>query len=154
MGQLATSSVAAPGETSLQQVVQVQVLSLVKHMPAKKGMIMISRTIAACLVASFATASFAQQSGLNESHLNALDKDGDGAISQSEFSDFTVFAFKKMDTDGDGALSPDEVDDHVVGDAFKILDDDGDGSVSEAEFSKQMQEDFSTADKDGDGQLN
>lgn len=115
---------------------------------------MTSRLTTALLFASFATASLAQQSGLNESHLNALDKDGDGAISDSEFAEFADFAFKEMDDNGDGSLSPDEVDDHVIGDAFDILDDDGNGSVSATEFSDQMNDDFVTADKDGDGILN
>ena len=115
---------------------------------------MTSKLITAVLFSSFATASLAQQGGLNESHLNALDKDGDGAISQSEFSTFTDFSFKAIDDNGDGSLSPDEVDDHVVGDAFDILDDNGDGSVSSAEFTDQMNDDFAAADKDGDGQLN
>ena len=115
---------------------------------------MTTKLMTAFLFASLATGSLAQQSGLNESHLNALDKDGDGAISKSEFAEFADFSFKEMDDNGDGSLSPDEVDDHVVGDAFKMLDDDGDGSVSAKEFSDQMNDDFATADKDGDGLLN
>lgn len=98
--------------------------------------------------------ALAQQPPLNESHLNALDGNGDGVISRSEFDTFSDFAFEKMDTDGNNALSPDEVDDHVVGDAFEMLDDDGNGSVSAGEFSSQMEEDFNAADKDGDGVLN
>ena len=130
------------------------VLSLVGLMHARRVIKMTTKLISAFLFASFATASLAQQSGLNESHLNALDKDGDGAISKSEFSEFADFSFKLMDDNADGSLSLDEVDDHVVGDAFKMLDDDEDGSVSAKEFSDQMNDDFATADKDGDGLLN
>jgi len=112
------------------------------------------KPFAAIAIFAFATPLLAQQAPLGESHLNALDGDGDGAISKTEFDEFTNYAFDAMDTNNDGALSPDEVDDHVVGDAFKMLDDDGDGSVSSSEFSSQMQDDFAAADKDGDGILN
>lgn len=115
---------------------------------------MTSKLLTALCFSLVATAPLAQQAGLNESHLNALDKDGDGAISKEEFSTFSDFAFEKMDDNGDGSLSPDEVDDHVIGDAFDMLDDDGNGVVSEQEFMDQMNDDFTTSDKDGDGILN
>jgi hypothetical protein len=85
--------------------------------------------------------------------LGNLDKNGDEIVSKAEFDAFADFAFEAIDTDGDGALSPDEVDDHLAGDAFKMLDDDGDGRVSQSEFKSELNEDFSDADKDGDGQL-
>jgi Ca2+-binding EF-hand superfamily protein len=103
---------------------------------------------------AFALPALAQQPALNESHLKALDSNGNGAISKSEFDAFSDFAFEKMDKDGNNMLSPDEVDDYVIGDAFDMLDDDGDGAVSAGEFASQMEEDFNTADKDGDGILN
>jgi Ca2+-binding EF-hand superfamily protein len=107
------------------------------------------------LVLALATAVSAQEAmTYNDSHLTALDADGNASISKSEFEGFANFAFKEMDDDKNGSLSPDEVDDHVVGDAFSILDDNGDGSVSREEFLTQMSEDFEAADKDGDGQLN
>jgi Ca2+-binding EF-hand superfamily protein len=115
---------------------------------------MIYRNLAAALLVSIASVTLAQDVGLNESHLNAIDKDRDGTISKAEFDAFSTFAFKQMDDNKDGVLSPDEVDDHVIGDAFNMLDDDGDGVVSSAEFSDQMDNDFVTADKDGDGILN
>lgn len=102
----------------------------------------------------FAAPLAAQQVSLNEGHLNALDKNGDGEISKSEYDTFSGFAFEKMDKDGNNALSPDEVDDHLIGDAFDMLDDDGNGTVSADEFSTQMDEDFNASDKDGDGILN
>ena len=110
--------------------------------------------LAVPVLLAFGLPAFAQQPALNESHLNALDSDGDGAISKTEFDAFSVFAFEKMDTDGNSVLSPDEVDDHVVGDAFDMLDNDGNGTVSEDEFMLQMNEDFTAADTDGDGILN
>ena len=106
------------------------------------------------VMVALAVPALAQQGGLNESHLNAIDQDGDGAISKQEFDTFTAFAFEKMDTNEDSVISPDELDDHMVGDAFSILDDDGNGTISEDEFTVQMEEDFATADKDGDGILN
>ncbi len=110
--------------------------------------------LAVPLMASLAVPVAAQQNPLDESHLNALDKNGDGAISKEEFNTFADFAFQKMDTNNDSVIAPDELDDHLVGDAFDILDDDGNGSVSEDEFMLQMNEDFADADKDGDGVLN
>lgn len=112
------------------------------------------KLLAAPLLFSLALPVLAQPIQMNESHLNALDKDGDGAISKTEYDNFADFAFEQMDDDGNGVLSPDEVDDYLIGDAFDMLDDNGDGSVSQAEFSSQMNDDFATADKEGDGILN
>lgn len=106
------------------------------------------------LIVAASLPALAEQIPLNEGHLEALDTDGDGAVSKSEYDVFADFAFEKMDRNGDSMLAPDEVDDHLVGDAFDILDDDGNGAVSEDEFLLQMNEDFATADKDGDGILN
>jgi Ca2+-binding EF-hand superfamily protein len=119
-----------------------------KHTMKKLTLVSLSACIA------FALPAVAEQIDINDGNLNALDANGDGAVSKAEFDTFTGFAFEKMDKDGDGSLSPDEVDDHVVGDAFNMLDDDGNGSVSSGEFSSQMEEDFKAADKDGDGLLN
>lgn len=112
------------------------------------------KLIAISTLLVFTTPALAESVNLNDGHLSALDTDGDGAVSKSEYDKFTGYAFGKMDKDGDGALSPDEVDDHVIGDAFEMLDDDGNGSVSASEFSSQMDEDFADADKDGNGLLN
>lgn len=98
--------------------------------------------------------AIAEQIPLNQGHLEALDKNGDGAVSKAEYNSFADFAFEKMDRNKDSVLSPDEVDDHLIGDAFDMLDNDADGSVSEDEFLLQMNEDFATSDQDGDGVLN
>ena len=45
------------------------------------------------MMVALAVPALAQQGGLNESHLNAIDQDGDGAISKQEFDTFTSFAF-------------------------------------------------------------
>ena len=110
--------------------------------------------IAVALTTALAAPAVAQQISMNDSHLNALDKDGDGAISKTEYDAFTGFAFEKMDRNKDSVIAPDELDDHLIGDAFQMLDDDGNGSISEAEFMLQMEEDFTAADQDGDGVLN
>ncbi|WP_348540231.1 hypothetical protein [Ruegeria sp. HKCCE4150] len=91
---------------------------------------------------------------MDQSDLSTLDKDGDGAVSKSEYDAFSNYAFDIIDTDNNGELSADEVDDYLAGDAFEILDDDGNGTVSPSEFSTQMSEDFVSGDKDGDGILN
>ena len=110
--------------------------------------------LAVSMIAVFAAPATAQQVSMNESHLNALDKDGDGAISKTEYDAFTGFAFEKMDRNKDSVIAPDELDDHLIGDAFQMLDDDDNGSISEAEFMLHMEEDFKAADQDGDGVLN
>ena len=114
---------------------------------------MILKLVTFCTLAALATPALTEQIAINEGDLQALDADGDGALSKAEFDAFTDFAFEKMDQDGNGALSADEVDDHVIGDAFDMLDDDKNGSVSPAEFKSQMDEDFTAADQDGDGML-
>lgn len=98
--------------------------------------------------------AIAEQIPLNQGHLEALDKNGDGAVSKAEYDSFADFAFEEMDRNKDSVLSPDEVDDHLIGDAFDMLDNDANGSVSEDEFLLQMNEDFATSDQDGDGVLN
>ncbi len=112
------------------------------------------RSVYCVVLAIFWTGQvIAQTTTINENDLDSLDRNGDGAVSQSEYEAFSKFAFKTMDKNSDGALSPNEVDDHVVGDAFEILDDDGNGSVSAEEFFDQLNEDFNAADKDADGAL-
>lgn len=96
----------------------------------------------------------AQENGLNEGHLSALDADGNSSISSEEFANFAAFAFTSMDTDKSGTLSPNEVAAHADADAFGRADTDGNGSITEAEFKARMDANFAAADKDGDGQLN
>ena len=110
--------------------------------------------LATSLTLLLSTQAFAQDVIMDQSDLEALDKDGDGIVSKQEYKGFTRFAFTTIDADNDGALSPDEVGVFLAGDAFSILDDDRSGSVSEGEFMSQMDEDFATGDKDGDGVLN
>lgn len=101
-----------------------------------------------------ATSAIAQQNGLNETHLQALDADGDASISMQEFGAFSDFAFEQMDTDKNGSLSKSEVDAHADENAFGRADADGNGSVSSSEFRSRMEQNFKDADKDGDGILN
>jgi Ca2+-binding EF-hand superfamily protein len=99
------------------------------------------------------TAVFAEGVVMEDSHLAALDKDGDGAVSKQEYETFTRFAFDTIDTNDDGSLSSSELGVYVAGSGFSILDDDGDGSVTSDEFMTQMAEDFAVGDQDGDGAL-
>lgn len=101
-----------------------------------------------------ATGALAQENGLNETHLRALDADGDASISMEEFGAFSDFAFEQMDTDKNGSLSKSEVDAHADDGAFGRADADGNGTVTQDEFKSRMEENFKQADKDGDGQLN
>lgn len=90
---------------------------------------------------------------MDESRLRAMDKDGDGAISRGEFSEFATFAFDQMDTDNSQTLSADEVDDHLTPDNFNTLDADSDGAVTKEEFGAQMSRDFDAADRDRNGMI-
>ena len=110
--------------------------------------------IAAFIGAVMATASSAQDNGLNEGHLAALDADGDAAISKAEFDSFTSFAFTAIDVDQNGVISLSEATVHVSEERFALADTNGNGSVSEAEFRARMDASFDAADKDGDGLLN
>lgn len=105
-----------------------------------------------CIV--FAAAASAQDAGINEGDLIALDSDGDAAISMQEFEAFSSFAFDAIDTDGDGVISKGEALQHVDEERFNLTDANSDGTVSKAEFMARMKSNFEAADKDGDGQLN
>lgn len=100
------------------------------------------------------TTAFAQESELGETHLNALDKDGDASISLEEFQAFSDFAFEQIDVNKDGSLSRPEVETHADVSSFGLADTDGNGAISAAEFKARMQANFEAADQDGDGQLN
>ncbi|MEM1074900.1 MAG: EF-hand domain-containing protein [Pseudomonadota bacterium] len=107
---------------------------------------------AAALV--FASTAGAQESGLTDIDLAALDKDGDLAVSSEEFGNFAEYAFKQMDTNQNGSLTPNEVAAHAPAGAFQRTDSDGNGVVSKSEYDTRMKSIFDEADKDGDGQLN
>lgn len=104
----------------------------------------------ACLIA---TTGSAQENGLNDGHLSALDADGNASISSAEFKAFAEFAFKSMDLNQDGSISRSEMLAHTDEGAFARADADGNGSVSKREFEARMDANFEAADKDGDGQL-
>ena len=65
--------------------------------------------LATSLTFLLSTQAFAQDVIMDQSDLEALDKDGDGIVSKQEYKGFTRFAFTTIDADNDGALSPDEV---------------------------------------------
>ena len=123
-------------------------------MRAKGGFDMKTWIYGATALALLATSAAAQENGLNEGHLTALDADGDASVSLEEFNAFTEFAFGAIDVNKDGSLSRPEVEAHADGAAFDRTDADRNGAISAAEFKARMQANFEAADQDGDGRLN
>ena len=97
-----------------------------------------------------------------EDRFKALDKDGDGKLSTTEFPHPVLF--KKADTNGDGFISLDEFKAFVaqarqnggagqppitIENRFKALDKDGDGKLSPTEFPHPAL--FKKVDANGDG---
>ncbi|MCL6282349.1 hypothetical protein M3P21_02310 [Ruegeria sp. 2012CJ41-6] len=101
-----------------------------------------------------AGAASAQVSEMEGASLDLIDKDGDGAVSPSEYRDFSNFAFEQMDTNKNGSLSAAELGAAGAGEHMSSTDANGDGKVTKSEMSDQMTKDFTAADKDGDGHLN
>lgn len=83
-----------------------------------------------------------------------LDKDGDGQVTEAEFTEQMKTLFDPMDTDKDGQLESDETQDYIDPEIFILADADGNGSLSASEYDAQMKSDFATADVNGDGVLN
>lgn len=117
---------------------------------------MMKRTLslAAMVLLLFAGAAAAQQSSsIYEGHLDHLDRDGDGGVSQDEYVDFMADAFKTLDADGDDYLMQTDVSPALSADQFAATDTDGDGRVSRQEFMIRVALDFQAADTTSDGQL-
>lgn len=111
------------------------------------------KSSAISLLFALAAPALADTVELDSGHLFALDENGDGAVSKSEYDAFTTFAFGAIDTNGNGVLSSSEASAHLTADDFESLDNDANGSVTKSEFSAQANDEFSAADKDGDGAL-
>ncbi len=99
------------------------------------------------------TPALAQDAPLTEAHLAAIDIDGDGSVSKTEYRIFMSDVFLLLDTDYDGRLSQADLADVISADQFAATDADGDGAVTWAEFDAQTLVDFDAADQDGNGSL-
>lgn len=113
---------------------------------------MTNRIAATAAAALIATPIWAQ-SEMSQSHLEALDTNGDGAVSRDEFDTFAARQFQRLDSNSDGSLSAAELEGSALEDAMSELDADGDGTVSRREFGRQMSADFAAADRDGNGMI-
>lgn len=85
--------------------------------------------------------------------MDRLDRDGDGAVSRSEYQAFMMTAFAKLDGNKDGRLSSDEAAQVLNPQGFSATDVNGDGKISQTEFLNRVMDDFDRADRDGDGRL-
>ncbi len=87
------------------------------------------------------------------SRIMAMDKDGDGKVSKTEFLGQPA-AFDRFDTDNDGFLTKDEAVKGATAafDRIRAMDKDGDGKISRDEFTGQPAA-FDRLDTDKDGSL-
>lgn len=102
----------------------------------------------------------------------SIDDDGNGAVTQSEYSNFGDGVFVSMDNDSSGSLSLSEfynwgfgmhnaAEDAGQSEAFKtamrvvfaLWDRDADNQVTEAEYRQSLDLDFQRADLDQNGAL-
>lgn len=90
---------------------------------------------------------------LHEAHLNALDRDKDGAVTRAEYESFMDAAFRTLDTNGDGSLSIPEASKFLTPTQIAMVDTNRDGRISRAEFKNQVMKDFAAADRNRDGGL-
>jgi len=99
--------------------------------------------------------AMAQQApAMHEGHLNQLDTDNDGGVSQGEYQSFMTEGFARLDRNGDGVLVESEVTGVLTPEQFASVDANGDGGASRNEFLNRVMSDFASADRGGDGQLN
>lgn len=110
-------------------------------------------TIFAAGVLALGTAAPAQETVLTDEHLAAIDSDGDGKVSESEFLAYLGRVHRALDQDANGFVSWAEAEGRILREHFDAIDADGDGRVSPAELEAQGRADHASADRDGDGQL-
>ena len=91
---------------------------------------------------------------LHEGHLNTLDAEQSGSVSQAEYQSFMQDAFATLDANGDGVLVESEASVVLSPEQFGQTDANRDGRVTRQEFMNQVMGDFAAGDRDRDGQLN
>jgi Ca2+-binding EF-hand superfamily protein len=111
------------------------------------------RILTLAAVAAFAVAGMAHAQAITTDDLAALDTDGDGAVSQTEFDVFLDQAFAKLDANGDGYVTVEESSTVMTPEQFTAANANGDGGLSLSEFKVAAQKDFVAADTDGNGAL-
>ncbi|WP_157017873.1 EF-hand domain-containing protein [Mesorhizobium xinjiangense] len=104
-------------------------------------------------VAGTGLAAAQQAPAMHEGHLDRLDANNNGGVSQQEYEAFMVESFARLDKNGDGVLIESEVTEVLTPEQFRTTDKNGDGRVSRDEFRRQVMSDFAAADRDGDGHL-
>ncbi|WP_265517239.1 EF-hand domain-containing protein [Nitratireductor luteus] len=105
------------------------------------------------LLAGTGLAAAQQASAMHEGHLNQLDTDNDGGVSQGEYQTFMTESFVRLDRNGDGVLVESEVTEVFTPEQLAAIDANKDGRASRNEFLNQVMRDFATADRGGDGHL-
>lgn len=113
-------------------------------------------TISAVVVALAASASagWAQQdTALTDQHLAAIDTDGDGKVSETEFLAYLGRIHQALDADANRVVTWSEAEGRMLREHFDAIDSNGDGRISQAEMEAQGKADYASADRDGDGDL-
>lgn len=110
---------------------------------------------ALALTATFAVAQDAPADpSLTTQHLAAVDTNGDGSVTESEFRAAMQKAHAALDADADGVVTWTEAEGKLAREHFEALDANADNKVTREEMDAQAQTDFVGADRDGNGALN
>lgn len=108
---------------------------------------------AVTLLAGTGLAMAQQAPAMHEAHLNQLDTNDDGGVSQEEYQAFMNASFARLDSNGDGVLDQNEVAQVLTPEQFAATDANSDGRASRNEFLNQVMSDFARADSGRDGSL-